>query len=186
MDLLGRSLQRFYANVDNFNALYDITRPESGRRSDRLSLRVVECLVTNYSKTHRVEFEQPDNALPFNLYMSYREQLAFYSKRMFDPFARRNKTTIRSPAEDEREITTTPGQMNFFRWAITNGVLEYARQHQDAIREELPKGRERRPSLRVLNGKVIRCRKRCKASDLAILVRPSVKSVKKKFTVRFL
>eukprot|EP00899_Mesostigma_viride_P000901 jgi/Mesvir1/10811/Mv21207-RA.1 len=184
MDLLERSLQRFYTNEGNFDTLYEFACPEGKKRSSGVSLRVIEWLVTNYAKTHKVEYPMEGASIPFNLYMAYREQTDVYSKRMFDPFARRTKTKLVS-ARGDREIVTTPGQMNFFRWAINNGVVEYAKVHHEDIRADLPKCKDKVPRMHVRDGKVVKCRNRCKASDLAVILRPQVKRVVRRFIVRF-
>eukprot|EP00899_Mesostigma_viride_P012447 jgi/Mesvir1/21202/Mv21549-RA.1 len=99
---------------------------------------------------------------------------------MFDPFARRKKIPL---AHGDRVVQTTPGQMNFFRWAITNGVVDYAVRNIAEIRGELPKCHHN-------NGRAIRVtvvkrtRKRCRAADLGSIVRPKV-ITRRRFLIRF-
>ena len=58
-----------------------------------------------------------------NVFLSYKSQLRAYSKRQFDPFCRRNR--INFYFNDTEFITTTVGQLNFFRWALQNNVIDY-------------------------------------------------------------
>jgi len=85
-----------------------------------VSLRVLDWLTTNYAKHENVMLHQ---ANPFNLHAEYKACLKAYQKKSFDPFARRERIIF--SVKGKRSITT-PGQLNFFRWAIENGVLEYA------------------------------------------------------------
>lgn len=179
MQLLERALQRFYRDPCHFDLLERITNRDRNKDTEVPSLRVIEWLVTNYARDKAVEYELSEETAPINLYTSYREHLDFYSKRMFDPFARRAKTTL---SFGDRHIDTTPGQMNFFRWAISNGVVDYAIRHQDSIRKDLPKCKCRARDGPPDSG---RPKKRCKSSDLAAIIKPRVKRFKKKIVVRF-
>ena len=92
-----------------------------------VSLRVLDWLTTNYAKSENVMIT---NSKPFNLYAEYKANLKAYQKKSFDPFARRERIIF--SVKGKRSITT-PGQLNFFRWAIENGVLEYAIQNYSTI-----------------------------------------------------
>ncbi len=71
----------------------------------------------------------------FNVYLSYRSQLKAYSKQMFDPFRRRDRMNLYY--EPEKYIETTLGQMNFFRWVIQNGILDYIAEHAHSIERDM-------------------------------------------------
>ena len=135
---LARHLQRFYEDPERFCQLAKVVRSESAG----LSLRVLDFLVTNYCCEHRVEYAvaRQGKTVWCNLHYAYRQQLQQYSKVLFDPFARRGKMMLRC---GDDELQTTPGQMNFFRWAMQWGVLDYARRNLAAIRAALPRLRQR-------------------------------------------
>lgn len=57
----------------------------------------------------------------FNVFLNYKSQLRAYSKKLFDPFCRHERTVFKV---DDDELETTVGQANFFRWAIQNNVIE--------------------------------------------------------------
>ena len=72
--------------------------------------------------------------------LSYKNQLKAYSKKYFDPFCRRNRVDIDlSNLSDERTgtITTTIGQLNFFRWFIENKLLNYVLINVNKIDEDM-------------------------------------------------
>ena len=58
-----------------------------------------------------------------------------YSKKRFDPFCRWDRIVI--PYKDGNSIQTTIGQLNFFKWAIENLVLDYVEQNFDTIYEDM-------------------------------------------------
>ena len=53
----------------------------------------------------------------------YKLKLKAYSKHRFDPFCRWDRITV--PYNETSHIQTTIGQLNFFKWAIENYVIEY-------------------------------------------------------------
>src|SRR6056300_663555 len=123
--LLQESLINFYTNKSNLDILLPIIEQKSN-----ISLRILDWLVTNYSKKYNVAYEiyKSGNKSLFFIYLSYKNQLKAYSKKYFDPFCRRNRIDIDlSNLSDERSgtITTTIGQLNFFRWFIENKLLNY-------------------------------------------------------------
>jgi hypothetical protein len=117
-NLLLESLNNFYNDVtlNNLNIIIN---------SSNISLRVIDWFVTNYSKKHNIEYKIGINH--FNVYISYKSQLKSYSKKFFDPFCRRSRINYKST------ISTTMGQLNFFKWAISNHVIEHVINNYKAI-----------------------------------------------------
>lgn len=104
-----------------------------------LSLRLLDWLVTNYSKKYNITYPLKYNSetVYFNVYIDYKNQLKAYSKKFFDPFCRQKRLVIDSNTfkwrtytseEDitKKDIITTVGQLNFFRWFIENKIIDYA------------------------------------------------------------
>ena len=56
--------------------------------------------------------------------------------KQFDPFCRRDR--IQFNYGKDKYIITTVGQLNFFRWAIENKVLDYIKQQCDPYKDEIP------------------------------------------------
>ena len=57
-----------------------------------------------------------------------------FSKRDLDPFCRRERIDYECKNE---MISTTVGQLNFFRRAIKNYVIEYIEGHADRIENDM-------------------------------------------------
>jgi hypothetical protein len=130
--LLLNNLMKFYNNDDNLKKILPIINGES-----ELSIRVVDWFVTNYSKKHHVVYNFTNihgSERRFKVYIDYKLKLKAYSKRRFDPFCRWERINI--PCDDYF-IQTTIGQLNFFKWALENKILDYVRENMDAIEKDM-------------------------------------------------
>ena len=58
-----------------------------------------------------------------------------YSKKRFDPFCRRER--IQFEYDENKHIETTVGQLNFFKWAIDNLIIDYIKLHYSEIEEDM-------------------------------------------------
>ena len=122
-EVLLDSLHEFYKNKNNIEKILPIVTGNS-----EISLRVLDYFVTNYSKYNNVNIKKK-NTINYNVYQDYKNKLKSYNKRFFDPFCRINKKNstnkIAFKYEDDKYIVTTIGQLNFFRWAIRNKIIDY-------------------------------------------------------------
>ena len=66
---------------------------------------------------------------------NYKGQLKAYSKKNFDPFCRRNR--IRFYYDDNKYFITTVGQLNFFKWALENYIINYIKAHLKDIENDM-------------------------------------------------
>lgn len=146
--LLLSSLTAYYnKHSSHRSTLYDIVQGTSP-----LSLRVIDWFVTHYAKTKNtlywineetgelVESSATGNQhklRKFYLYLEYRAQLKSYSKIHFDCFRRHERISFVIESSPLKVIETTVGQLNFFRWALHNNVLEYIRRHLPEIEEHM-------------------------------------------------
>ena len=132
--LLMMSLQRFYKIHDNIDRFFQIINGDTV-----LSLRLIDWFVTNYSKKKNIQFNIMKNGIPhvFIVYLDYKSQLKAYSKKQFDPFCRRTRIVIQNYKGEN--IETTVGQLNFFKWAITNNILEYIQENLKEIDYDMNK-----------------------------------------------
>ena len=134
-DLLMTSLTDFYKK-DNISKILPVVNGNSD-----ISLRVIDWFVTNYAKknntTYDLFYEKNKEILSkqFIVYLNYKSQLKAYSKKQFDPFCRRER--IEFYYDDSKSITTTVGQLNFFRWAIENGVMNYITDNLSEIEDDM-------------------------------------------------
>lgn len=144
-DLLLERLLAFYGGPGRVRELTGLlprhkdspSPPDSGR--GRVSLRILDWLVTNYAKKHNIVYVVPGGdgePCAFNMYLEYKSQLKAFGKRFFDPFCRRETLEFRD-ATTGRSFHTTLGQLNFFRWALLNGVVDYGARHAAAIEEDM-------------------------------------------------
>lgn len=128
-DLLMVSLSKFYNNKTNINKILPII---NGDANNKVSLRLIDWFVTNYSKKHNVIINRTSH---FNVYLSYRSQLKAYSKQLFDPFRRRDRITF--VYDTDKSIETTIGQLNMFRWILQNDILDYINKHLEDIESDM-------------------------------------------------
>ena len=130
--LLMESLTNFFMKGTSILSFLDSIKPDS-----EVSLRTIDWFVTNFSREFDVSYCHPQTQRPFIVHDAYKSQLKAYSKRQFDPFCRR--TRINFYYSKGKKVVTTVGQLNFFRWAIDNNVLQYISLHQDQIEEHMKK-----------------------------------------------
>lgn len=112
--------------------------------SSDVSLRLVDWFVTNYAKRNNTSYILEGQE--FLVYMNYKSQLKAYSKKLFDPFCRRERILFQVPGEEP--FLTTVGKLNFFRWAIQKGVLTYLTLHTPAIEADMNKAMKEQNKLR--------------------------------------
>jgi hypothetical protein len=129
-DLLLHNLTQYYSEHD-FQQLDKILPILNG--TSPISLRIIDWFVTNYSKQHYVVY--PLNDTRFKVYNDYKLKLKAYSKKRFDPFCRWEKTII--PYKSSQFIQTTIGQLNFFKWALENKVIDYLEEHYETIENDM-------------------------------------------------
>jgi hypothetical protein len=127
-EVLLESLRRFYSDPANLRVLTDVLRNKTP-----ISLRTLDWLVTNYAKKKNIVYSINNKTV--NLYLDYKSCLKAFSKRAFDPFQRRDRIDILDA--DGLPMTSTAGQLNFFRFAITSGVIAYAVQHAADIEADM-------------------------------------------------
>lgn len=132
-DVLLESLRKFYADPCHLRALTDVLKHQHGN----VSLRILDWLVTNYAKKNNIVYlsHHGDQETTFNMFLEYKSQLKAYSKKFFDPFCRRERLDFGDA--DGGTFQTTVGQLNFFRWAILNGVIAYGTRHNTQIEDDM-------------------------------------------------
>ena len=159
-ELLLVSLNKFYQEENNKECIKNLLNGDG-----KISLRIIDWFVTNYAKKKNIEYliktknssgkksyTLKKNNGPaklskkdlskynsankqINIFLSYKSQLRAYSKKQFDPFCRRNRIDFYFDETDY--ITTTVGQLNFFRWALQNNVIDYILNHYEEIENDM-------------------------------------------------
>jgi hypothetical protein len=142
-DLLMESLTDFFTS-DNVDYMLPIVNGNSN-----ISLRIIDWFVTNYAKKNNISYYTNHNmdvqeggeilqktiTKQFIVYLNYKSQLKAYSKKQFDPFCRRERISFYY--DKDNELVTTVGQLNFFRWAIENHVLDYIGDNLEEIEKDM-------------------------------------------------
>jgi hypothetical protein len=141
--LLLESLHNYYSNSYNRDKLIDVLKDAN------ISLRSIDWFITNYSKKNNSyyiiyqdvngnpSFDDVENKYRtnMNVFHSYKSQLKAYSKRRFDPFCRRDRLLFQ--IDEGHSVETTIGQLNFFKWAISNLVTDYIGLYKDEIEHDM-------------------------------------------------
>jgi hypothetical protein len=128
-DLLLNNLIEFYKDERMLTKMLQIITGESN-----ISLRIVDWFATNYAKKHFTIYNL-ENDRRFKVYMDYKLKLKAYSKKRFDPFCRWERISI--PYKEGSCIETTIGQLNFFKWALENKVVDYIEANYQQIENDM-------------------------------------------------
>lgn len=135
-DLLLKNLMDFYGNKTNLTRMMSIINGESN-----ISLRIVDWFVTNFAKKYYTVYDlhtqrgTTQDTIRFKVYNDYKLKLKAYSKRKFDPFCRWERISI--PYDNEKYMETTIGQLNFFKWAIENKIVEFIESNYNDIEKDM-------------------------------------------------
>jgi len=160
-NILMISLDKFYNNPSHYKQFIEIVNNKT-----KISLRIIDWFVTNYSKKNNIsynvntkkktlkrnkyknkkdieedgiqveveEIKPKEKKENFIVFQRYKAQLKAYSKKRFDPFCRKDRVYNWGPEEN---ITTTIGQLNFFKWAIENNIIKYIKENLASIESDM-------------------------------------------------
>lgn len=131
--VLFQNLMGYYNSPEENNCLDLIQKIISGET--RISLRIIDWFVTNYAKKYDTQYVVSGRRDKFKVYIQYKLMLNAYSKRRFDPFCRWDR--IPFPYKEGSVVETTLGQLNFFKWALENSVIEYIEEHYADIERDM-------------------------------------------------
>jgi len=132
-EVLMNNLLRFYTDKTLLTRMSSIINGESN-----ISLRIVDWFVTNYAKKHFTVYDLKNpmgEMRRFKVYNDYKLKLKAYSKKRFDPFCRWERISI--PYDDTKCMETTIGQLNFFKWALENKIVDYIEKNYNAIEKDM-------------------------------------------------
>lgn len=157
-DVLLQNLLEYFQDPHHLHYLTAVIHNQT-----KISLRILDWFVTNYSKKYFVVYDLQDSR--FKVYNDYKLKLKAYGKQRFDPFRRWERIEIPAPTELEStpnpptpippesttestvvsqiplswtgKLDTTIGQLNFFKWAIENKIIDYIEAHFPAIEQDM-------------------------------------------------
>ena len=140
-NLLLHSLKNFFTEERFKIALPIITG------SSKISLRVVDWFVTNYSKKTQVIYKIKENneECYINIHNHYKSQLHAYGKKYIDPFCR-GKDRIFFNVSESQCVLTNISQLNFFRWAVQYNVIDYIDKNYSIIVKDMTETLSNTPS----------------------------------------
>jgi hypothetical protein len=187
-DLLLKNLISFFKTDDldgvhnpnnNLDKMLKIITGDS-----KISLRIVDWFATNYAKKYYtvyiIEGTNDNITRRFKVYDDYKLKLKAYSKKRFDPFCRWDRISI--PYTNGKFIETTIGQLNFFKWAIENKVVDYIEQNYNEIEKDM-NNRNSTSKRKESIGDNSKTRK--KREELSISATKSIKKEKVEIIVQF-
>jgi len=145
-----------------------------------ISLRIVDWFTTNFAKKYYTVYDMP-NGQRFKIYNDYKLKLRSYSKKNFDPFCRWERISI--PYKNETHLQTTLGQLNFFKWAFENKVIDYIESNYAAIEKDM---NSRNSTAKRKDGAVAAGAKtRKKREELSISATKSIKKEEVEIVIKF-
>ena len=159
--LLMKPINDFFSTKKNIKRIIPILNGEN-----KISLRIIDWFVTNYSKKNNISYYLSSKQSQFIVYLSYKNQLKAFSKKQFDPFCRRAR--IEYIYDKDKYLTTTIGQLNFFKWALENEIIDYIDVHLKEIEKDMNKNiRKNTKKMTPTSNKVKSKRKRRELSACA-------------------
>jgi len=186
-DLLLKNLMNFYntnlnGEFNPHNNLDKMLRIITGE--SKISLRIVDWFATNYAKKYYtlyiIEQSHDNVARRFKVYDDYKLKLKAYSKKRFDPFCRWERISI--PYTNGKFIETTIGQLNFFKWALENKVIDFIENNYDVIEKDM---NNRNSTSKRKESTFDNAKTRKKREELSISATKSIKKEKVEIIVQF-
>ena len=184
-DLLLNNLMEFYKDENYLTRMLKIITGES-----KISLRIVDWFTTNYAKKYYTildiyDANNSDTIVKrFKVYVDYKLKLKAYSKKRFDPFCRWDRISI--PYKNNTCIETTIGQLNFFKWALENKVIDYIEENYENIEKDMNcrnSTSKRKDLSSGTNNENAKTRK--KREELSVSATKSIKKEKVEIVVQF-
>jgi hypothetical protein len=176
---LLNNLLEFYKDETNLTRMLKIITGES-----KISLRIVDWFSTNYAKKYYTLYtiNKPNEPIKrFKVYFDYKLKLKAYSKKRFDPFCRWDRISI--PYKNGTCIETTIGQLNFFKWALENKVIDYIEDNYETIEKDM--NSRNSTSKRKENVTIDNSKTRKKREELSISATKSIKKEEVEIVVKF-
>jgi hypothetical protein len=175
--LLNNLLQFYESNIHYLDKMLGIINGES-----KISLRIVDWFATNYAKKYYTVYDisLDEGIKRFKVYNDYKLKLKAYSKKRFDPFCRWDRICI--PYKNGTSIQTTIGQLNFFKWAIENKLLDYIDENYGYIESDM---NSRNSTSKKKEKNISDNKTRKKREELSLLASKSIKREDVEITINF-
>lgn len=142
-DNIMAKVEAFFSKPEHMGKLLPFLHGTS-----KISLRMVEWFVFVYCSTRTVDWFIGEDY--FNVYLDYQAEMGDNKKQRFDPMGRKwrketrklknGETTVVNVYHginfyytDDDFVVTSVAQLNFFRWFIGKGILDYMLEHYDKL-----------------------------------------------------
>lgn len=138
--LYYKSIDKYYRNlpIEKKNIMINIINGKSN-----ISLRLLDWFVTRYSNEKNIFTNYTDKYTKKNkkyyVYIGYKSHLKSYKKTYFDPFRRRLKFIYTYDRDNNKQMETTLGQLNFFKWIFDFKILDYVNDNLLTLQKEMMK-----------------------------------------------
>jgi hypothetical protein len=154
-ELRLNKLKKFYKNQHNLETFVNIVTGYFPKKN--LSLRILDWFVTNYSKEKDIiikyKNDHDGSVISFDVHNEYKNQLTAFGKKGYDQFCRSNKILYPYKENGKKKyVETTIAQLNFFKWAITEKIINYVVKHFDEIFKHMNDAKKRRDEERNKEG----------------------------------
>lgn len=104
-----------------------------------IPFRILDWFVTNYAKQYGTAYVIQDptrrSSKYFKVHSEFQLALSAFRKERVDPFGRGSRILLQCP--DGKVIETTLSQLNFFKWAMQNNVIQYVEDHYEEIDRDM-------------------------------------------------
>ena len=180
-DILIKNLLHYYNHNNLMDKMVNVINGES-----KISLRIVDWFTTNYAKKHYTVYpiKTETETRRFKVYNDYKLKLRSYSKKRFDPFCRWERITI--PYQNDTQIQTTIGQLNFFKWAFENEVISYIETNYNLIEADMNvRNSSSKRNKQNMGGNTLQ-KTRKKREELSISASKTIKKEEVEITVSFI
>ena len=172
--LLLTNLMTYYKEHNNLDRMLHIINGDVN-----ISLRIVDWFTTNYAKKYYTVYDLPAGNR-FKVYNDYKLKLRSYSKKRFDPFCRWDRISI--PYKNETHLQTTIGQLNFFKWAFENNVIDYIEENYATIEKDM---NNRNSTSKRKLAPVLSQKTRKKREELSISASKTIKKEEVEIIIKF-
>lgn len=168
--ILNNARKFFESNPSFIKILYNINAGKS-----RLSLRLIDWFLTNYTREHETYIDT-DDYRDKGIYKLYRSKLKKFNKKYFDTFCRGDRIVI--PQEDDSPLETTVGQLNLFYWLFSEGILNIIIQKRELISQHMAQNTKKPVSLPTISSDAkAKKRKEITKSSSTLSIRRKIKNL---------
>jgi hypothetical protein len=147
--LLESSLKNFFEkNKDAGEQLLFLINSDKKKKNGKLSLRKLEFFCNTYARLKNIMYEKDGKKI--HLSTEYSQAKYSWGTTSFAAFKRAERYTCEINGQ---EITTTLGQLNFFRWLFQKDALRIALEKLSDLENEMKIATQKKAEKKEINKK---------------------------------